>query len=125
MPAIHYVNRNESNDAQVSLSPRRCSQRKAVVSPLTPISNGKSKTTPKRNENVGWLAEENHNDGDTKKSDIKMIKRGKRSLTIEKDKVSPRSVKVLRRSHAQSSADIDTKPRKLHLPVVKHSNKTL
>lgn len=125
MPAIDYVNRNESNDAQLSLTPRRCSQRKAVVSPLTPISNGKSKTTPKRNENVGWLVEENHNQGDNKKNEMKIIKRGKRSLTIEKDKVSPRSVKVLRRSHAQSSADIDTRPRKLHLPIVKNSNKTL
>lgn len=118
MPAIDYVDRNETNDAQVSLTPRRCSHRK-VVSPLTSLTNGKSKTTPKRNENVGWLAEENHNESDNKK----IVKRGKRSLTIEKDKVSPRSVKVLRRSHAQSSAD--DKPRKIHLPVVKNSNKTL
>lgn len=124
MPAIDYVDRNETNEPQVSLSPRRCSQRKAVTS-LTAIANGKVKSTPKRNENVGWLAEENHNEADNKKLDIKMVKRGKRSLTIEKDKVSPRSVKVLRRSHAQSSADVDTKPRKIHLPVVKSSNKTL
>lgn len=69
--------------------------------------------------------EENHNEADNKKIDMKIMKRGKRSLTVEKDKVSPRSVKVLRRSHAQSSADVDTKPRKIHLPIVKTSNKTL
>ncbi|KAJ8936483.1 hypothetical protein NQ314_012347 [Rhamnusium bicolor] len=58
--------------------------------------------------------------------DEKQIKRGKRTLALEKDKASPRSVKVLRRSHvlALSLKDCEKPEGKLRLPSVK-INKTL
>lgn len=58
--------------------------------------------------------------------DEKQIKRGKRTLALEKDKTSPRSVKVLRRSHvlALSLKDCEKPEGKLRLPSVK-INKTL
>ncbi|XP_018565753.1 dual specificity protein phosphatase CDC14B isoform X2 [Anoplophora glabripennis] len=58
--------------------------------------------------------------------DEKQMKRGKRTLALEKDKASPRSVKVLRRSHvlALSLKDCEKTEGKLRLPSVK-LNKTL
>lgn len=123
MPAIDYVDRNETNESQVSLSPRRCSQRKSTAT-IAPLVNGKAKSSLKRNENMGWLVDDSLNEGE-KKIEVKVVKRGKRSLTIEKDKLSPRSVKVLRRSHAQSSAVIDAKSQKLNVSVIKNANKTI
>lgn len=52
-----------------------------------------------------------------------VLKRGKRTLALEKDKSSSRSIKVLRRSHGQVK-DPEKNDEKLHLPSVK-INKTL
>nr|CAI5831508.1 unnamed protein product [Callosobruchus analis] len=55
----------------------------------------------------------------------KPLKRGKRTLTLERDKASPRSVKVLRRSHVISLTFKDNEVEgKLRLPSV-NVNKTI
>ncbi|CAH1955704.1 unnamed protein product [Acanthoscelides obtectus] len=58
-------------------------------------------------------------------ADSKQLKRGKRTLAVEKDKASPRSVKVLRRSHMiPLNLVIEKDEGKLRLPSVK-VNKTI
>lgn len=128
MQLKNYVDRNDGDEGQVgSISTRRTNVRKATIIKTSTVTtvNGKPKLQKKK-EN-GWIVEENvvQNveslcNGD--KREMITVKRGKRSLTIEKDKAnSPRSVKVLRRSHTQgSNTDTEVKPRaKLSLPVNK------
>ncbi|KRT81812.1 hypothetical protein AMK59_5006, partial [Oryctes borbonicus] len=114
--------------AQVgAITTRRSNLRKPAIIKGTTVTtiNGKPKVVQKKKEN-GWIVEQNivknleTCNGD--KKDIKTIKRGKRSLTMEKDKTnSPRSVKVLRRSHTQgANNETDVKPcAKLSLPISK------
>lgn len=80
------------------------------------ISPDKSKVTIKRNENR-WLPDEQKKEEE--KKDVKTVKRGKRTLNTDKEKCSPRSVKVLRRSQGHSVDDASKSISKLHLPVVK------
>lgn len=85
-----------------------------------------------KKKTFAWAVEEEfqnfENDSDIstdKKEEIKAValKRGKRTLNSEK--LGPRSVKVLRRSHAQTSSEIASKPPpKIRLPLVKINTKT-
>lgn len=121
-----FVNRNEVNEGQTT---RRCSQRKlnaALVKDKNRIPE--TNCLPKKKENLSWLLKSGaitHENSIAKcNSDRKVennttIKRCKRTLTLEKDKASPHSVKVLRRSHGQMSKDIKKNDGKLHLPSVK------
>lgn len=107
--------RNESNES----TSRRTSQRK-VVTTLTALKSAeKPKVTlplrgQKKKENVAisWLPETKQLVEEGK------VKRGKRSLTMEKDKVSPPSVKVLRRSQ-NTSLNESVNGYELRLPAVK------
>lgn len=68
---------------------------------------------------------ENGTDGTDKIEETKAValKRGKRTLNSEK--LGPRSVKVLRRSHTQTSSEIASKPSpKVRLPLVKINGKS-
>lgn len=56
-------------------------------------------------------------------TESKIKRRTKRSLTVEKERSSSRSVKLLRRCKVQSSSDITIKP-KFHLPKVTKMSKT-
>ncbi|KAJ3640191.1 hypothetical protein Zmor_003506 [Zophobas morio] len=117
--------RNELNESQTT---RRCSQRKINAS-LLAIGKNKvpeAKCLPKKKENLSWLLKNGTMTHDTIakcSSDNKIestVKRCKRTLALEKDKASPHSVKVLRRSHGQTSKDSNKKnDGKLHLPSVK------
>ncbi|GJQ68043.1 putative phosphatase [Trypoxylus dichotomus] len=117
--------RNEVDEtAQVGpITTRRSNLRKPAIIKGTTLTT--FNVVQKKTEN-GWIVEQNivknieTCNGD--KRDIKAIKRGKRSLTMEKDKTnSPRSVKVLRRSHTQgANNETDVKPcAKLSLPITK------
>jgi hypothetical protein len=121
------TNLNELNESQTT---RRCSQRKINASLLAVKDKNKvpeAKCLPKKKENLSWLLKNGavtHESGLAKcSSDNKVestVKRCKRTLALEKDKASPHSVKVLRRSHGQTSKDINKKnDGKLHLPSVK------
>lgn len=139
-------NRNELND-----SPRR-SQRKLLTQQSKDKINNKIverkmlTTTSKKDETVTtnnnnsttfrWLPKKNninkqHFISTTATSTTatvadRFLKRGKRSLILEKDKTNPRLVKVLRRSHGQSSQEINGKVvnggKLLRLPSVKLNN---
>ncbi|KYB24827.1 Dual specificity protein phosphatase CDC14A-like Protein [Tribolium castaneum] len=120
--------RNELNESQSS---RRCSQRKVNASLITLGKNKvpEAKSLPKKKENLSWLIKNGAHETNVAKcsSDNKVentVKRCKRTLALEKDKASPRSVKVLRRSHGQTSKDTKKSDGKLHLPSVK-INKTI
>ncbi|KAL3289383.1 hypothetical protein HHI36_022814 [Cryptolaemus montrouzieri] len=109
---------------------RRMSQRKLVAT-LSTSSADKPKTTAtvniqKKKENVvGWFPV--GKEVDTKNTDSvvsKTIKRPKRTLTLEQDKISPRSVKILRRSHGVTTNETCKKDGKSNLPAAR-LNKTL
>lgn len=146
MPAIPSVDRNGTNEKQVAL--RRPIQRKMNTTTVkaSSVNNGQARatrvtlrstastttTTTTTKKGVTHIF-----DGAcTNKADIcngesatrnepKTAKRGKRSLTLEKERISPRSVKILRRSHLQSSSETVPKLQsKLQLPYVKKSSKT-
>lgn len=134
------------------MSPRRCSQRvkcigvspRKIVNANSPTvavlkdSETLNNTAPEKKSSA---AEDENNDDllntSKKGSTPEKVKRGKRSLTAERDKSSPLNVKVLRRSHTQNveHADVaDTQispksqskrqtstPTKLSLPAVKNT----
>ncbi|KAL1492793.1 hypothetical protein ABEB36_010981 [Hypothenemus hampei] len=112
--------RNETKE-----TPRKVALSRKLTTPIIP-SNEKLqlndrrivKTTGSRNQN-GLAYKNGHNKLEEK---ILPLKRTKRTLTIEKDKtLSPRSVKVLRRSHILG---MGPEKEKLCLPSVK-LNKTI
>ncbi|XP_022901656.1 dual specificity protein phosphatase CDC14C-like isoform X2 [Onthophagus taurus] len=127
------VKRNEVTETTSTVA-RRLSQRK-VAAALTKttsgaslLRNGKPKVVAKKNENNGWTMEEMDttcSTGGEKKTvvDVKVTKRVKRTLNMEKDKAtSPRSVKVQRRSHASNPSESNVKSgKKIHLPLMKVS----
>lgn len=95
---------------KISASVRRCSQRKCnlKLSPVAPVME---------DENVEEVSQ-------VKKSNLK-ARRSKRSLTAERDRSNPLSVKVLRRCHTQNitSDQIETGS-KITLPLVKNIKAT-
>lgn len=109
------------NESQTT---RRCSQRKINAS-LIAVGKNKvqdAKCLPKKKENFSWLIKNGAHETNLAKCNSdkveNTVKRCKRSLTLEKDKASPHSVKVLRRSHGQTSKDTKKNDGKLHLPSV-------
>lgn len=136
LPAIPSVNRNETNETSQMAMARRCSQRKltsTVLSNESPkVTESLSKRMPKKREGFRWLVEEEeiqneeNCDEAEKTEEVKAValKRGKRTLNSEK--LGPRSVKVLRRSQAQGSADVlnNKVSSKIRLPLVKINTKT-
>lgn len=127
-----FVNRNETVETS-----RRTSHRSKLTS-TTPsiLPNGRSRVNnegviatrlPKRRENkCNWIVEDFTSNGKHETSNRKpeedvmySIKRGKRTLNMEKF-TSPRSVKVLRRSQAQNATAVPGKASsKIQLPSVK------
>ena len=99
------------NEAQFGISLKRTpNQQKSTVKHSSSIHSTIEKATiaVKKKEN-SWIVDDNiTRNGEIDKKDIR-FKGGKRSLTSEKDKNTPRSVKVLRRSPTQNSTDPDSK----------------
>lgn len=130
--AIHiFVDRMESKEPQPS---KRISSRKLIANittartPIEKLQVGEKNQVVKRTTlsrlNKNGVAYLNGTSFKSNSTEDSQIKRGKRTLTLEKDKSSPRSVKVLRRSHILISNIHDKPQNNLRLPSVK-VNKTI
>lgn len=126
-----FVDRIETKEPQ----PVKRSSTRKIASPITTATSEKLhlnekrqivKKSPLSRLTKNGVAYQNGTGLKNVSPDEKQIKRGKRTLALEKDKASPRSVKVLRRSHvlALNLKDCEKPEGKLRLPSVK-LNKTL
>lgn len=116
----------------IPVSPRKCTGAQTTVTVLkdseilnkTSVSaaNKKSTVTSGVTSTSAWIEDENEDLQPTKKANILKMKRGKRSLTSERDKSSPLSVKVLRRSQAQNVEHTDADSQCSSKPFSKRQN---
>ncbi|KAB0801528.1 hypothetical protein PPYR_05882 [Photinus pyralis] len=122
------IKRNGSNDRKLSL--RRTNLRTSIPSTSTNSDNKTLRVL--RSSNGGSVANGNSSithcgtspmtNGD--KKETLTSRRAKRSFTSDKEKSTPRSVKLLRRSKIQSTGSVINKS-KFHLPKVNKISKTL
>lgn len=115
-----FFNRIDTKDSQVA---RRNNHRKVLTTSTTieKLPTNELKRPLRKKDSSLWtkntITLQNGNNLNAAIDNKTIVKRGKRTLALEKDKTSPRSVKVLRRSHGQIIKD-DKNDGKLRLPSV-------
>ncbi|GLV46712.1 cell division cycle 14 [Carabus blaptoides fortunei] len=135
VPATSSPRRFSQRVKCIPVSPRKCTISQTTVTVLkdseilnkTSVSAATKKCTVASGvtSTSAWIEDENEDLQATKKANnILKMKRGKRSLTSERDKSSPLSVKVLRRSQAQNVEHTDADSQCSSKPFSKRQNIT-